>query len=87
MNKRKLPHGEELINPLGIGTASLYQAEAAEIKATFDLAIDQGINFIDLASGGSAVFKPLGEAMKGRRDKVYLQLHLGAVYDEGGEYG
>lgn len=87
MNKRKLPHGEEFINPLGIGTASLYQAEAAEIKATFDLAIDQGINFIDLAAGGSSVFKPLGEAMKGRREKVYLQLHLGAVYDEGGEYG
>lgn len=85
--KRKLPHGEELINPLGIGTASLYQAAEDEIKATFDLAIDKGINFFDLAAGGSSVFKPLGEAMKGRREQVYLQLHFGAVYNEGGEYG
>lgn len=85
--KRKLPHGEELINPLGIGTASLYQAAEDEIKATFDLAIEKGINFFDLAAGGSSVFKPLGEAMKGRREQVFLQLHLGAVYDEAGEYG
>ncbi|MGN1398563.1 MAG: aldo/keto reductase [Erysipelotrichaceae bacterium] len=34
-----------------------------------------------------AVYQPFGKAIKGQREKVFLQVHFGAVYDENGEYG
>ena len=40
-----------------------------------------------LKPGGGAVYAPFGRAIKGRREKVFLQCHFGAVYDEQGEYG
>ena len=58
-----------------------------EIESIIKKAIENGINFFDLCGGGSRVYKPFGNAIKGKRDKVYFELHFGAVYDEEGEYG
>ncbi len=33
------------------------------------------------------MYEPFGKAIAGERDKVYFQLHFGAVYKENGEYG
>ncbi len=84
---RRLPHGGEEISALGLGTAYLYRASYQDIRATFEHAFDRGINYVDLAAGGYKVFKPLGEAMEGRRKDIKIQLHLGALYEEEGEYG
>jgi hypothetical protein len=34
-----------------------------------------------------ATYAPVGRAIADRREKVFLQVHFGAVYDENGEYG
>ena len=34
-----------------------------------------------------ATYAPVGRAIAGRREQVFLQVHFGAVYDENGEYG
>lgn len=86
MEYRKLPHGPENISILGIGTSAIGAASEEEIERTFRRAFDAGINYIDLASGYAAGFAPLGRALKGRRDQIYLQIHFGANY-ETGEYG
>lgn len=86
MEYRKLPHGEEQISILGLGTSSLGPAGDKEIQKTVLLAVEHGINYIDLASGDSAPFPSLGKALEGMREKVYYQIHFGADYQTG-QYG
>ena len=88
MEYRQLPHGSpnEKIGVLGLGMGGIQHTPAEEIEAIIRKAMDHGINFFDLCAGG-AVYKPFGKAIRGRREKVFLQVHFGAVYDENGEYG
>lgn len=86
MDYRKLPHGEEPISILGLGTSSIGAAGEQEIRATVELALEKGINFFDMASADAAPFLAYGKAMAGARDKVYFQVHFGANY-QGGTYG
>lgn len=86
MEYRKLPHGKENISVLGLGFGGIGQTPAEEIEAIVRKAIDNGINFFDMCTAG-ATYAPVGRAIAGRREKVFLQVHFGAVYDEKGEYG
>ncbi len=88
MEYRQLPHGtaREKFGVLGLGMGGIQHTPSAEIEAIIRKAIDNGINFFDLCAGGS-VYEPFGRAIRGQRDKVFLQVHFGAVYDEKGEYG
>ena len=89
MEYRQLPHGtpEERFSALGIGLGGIQKASDAEIEATVVRAIESGINYFDACGGAANIYKPFGRAIAGRRDKVFFQLHLGAVYNEEGEYG
>lgn len=88
MEYRKLPHGKEneKFSVLGLGMGGIQHTPPIQIEAIIKKALDNGINFFDLCAGGS-VYEPFGKAIKGVRDKVFLQVHFGAVYDENGEYG
>ena len=86
MEYRQLPHGQEKISVLGLGLGGIGKTPADEIEAIICKALDHGINFFDLCTAG-ATYGPLGRAIAGRREQVYLQMHFGAVYDENGEYG
>ena len=87
MEYRKLPHGDEQISVVGLGLGNIHSASTDdEIEQALRLAIDGGINFFDMCCGRVGVFSAFGRAAKGRRDKVYTQMHFGAVY-ENDEYG
>ena len=88
MEYRKLPHGneQEKFGVVGLGFGGIGQTPPEEIEAIVCKAIDHGINFFDMCTAG-ATYAPVGRAIKGRRDKVFLQVHFGAVYDGNGEYG
>lgn len=87
MEYRKLPHGNEMISVLGLGAGQLGDASESEIIKTYKLALDNGINFFDLCAGNKKLFVPFGKAIKGRRNKVYIQVHFGAVFNKDNEYG
>ena len=87
MEYRKLPHGSELINPLGIGLGAIQTRTKEEIEEVITVALNNGINFFDLCAGGSKVYEPFGKAIQGKRNSIYIELHFGAVYNEKGEYG
>ena len=84
---RILPHGGEKICTLGLGMGGIQSAAPDEIEAVIRRAIENGINFFDLCAGGASVYAPFGRAIKGMRDKIFFQLHFGAVYNADGEYG
>lgn len=86
MEYRKLPHGSERLSVLGLGMGAIQNTPAHEIEAMIRKAIAHGINFFDMCAGCAGVYAPFGRAIKDQRDKVYLQMHLGAVYNEQGEY-
>ena len=87
MEYRKLPKGSENIGVLGLGMGGIHKSSPEEIQTVIETAIANGINFFDLCAGGKSVYEPFGKAIKGKREKVYFQLHFGAVYKENGEYG
>ncbi len=86
MKYRKLPHGEEQISILGLGTSSVQASSEKEIEETIAFAAGQGINFFDMASSEAKPFEAYGRALAWNRDKVYFQIHFGANY-ETGTYG
>ena len=75
-----------MISSIGLGASSLGAARHEEMLKTINHAFDAGINYVDLVAGHAPIFKAVGEALKGRRDTIYLQIHFGAEYTSG-EYG
>ncbi len=88
MEYRKLPHGNdnEKFSVIGLGLGGIGNEPAEEIEAIIRKALENGINFFDMCTAG-ATYEPFGRAIAGQREKVFLQVHFGAVYDENGEYG
>lgn len=86
MEYRKLPHGNEQISVLGFGTSSIGMAGEREIEAAMTMALENGINYFDMASADAAPFPAFGRALAGNRKNVYFQVHFGANYQDG-KYG
>jgi len=89
MEYRKLPRGSEheRFSTLGLGLGGIHKAGEDEIEHIIRKAIERGVNFFDLCASAKHVYAPFGRAIQGQRDKVYIQLHFGAVYNSQGEYG
>lgn len=64
---RKLPHGEEQISILGLGTSSIQLSEEAEIENTIRYAVERGVNFFDMASAEAKPFAAYGRALASER--------------------
>ncbi len=86
MEYRKFPRGNEELSVLGLGMGGIHKNSGSELEAIFSKALVSGINFFDLCAGGKNVFAPFGKAIAGMRDKVFFQMHFGAVFNEDGEY-
>ncbi len=86
MEYRTLPHGGEKISVIAMGSSVIGERPEKEIIDTVRSAMENGINYFDMAGGHAAIFDAYGKAIDGKRDKVYLQIHFGADYTSG-EYG
>lgn len=86
MEYRKLPKGTEQISMIGMGTSSIGMAGEKEIEATMVMALENGINYFDMASSDAEPFEAFGNVLAGRRKDIYFQIHFGAEY-ESGKYG
>lgn len=56
MEYRKLPHGEEMISVIGLGTSVIGESSVDNVVETVTYALDHGINYIDMAGGHAAIF-------------------------------
>ena len=86
MEYRRLPHGNEMIGVIGLGSASIGTARIDTAAKTVEAAFKGGINYFDLASSGPNAFYACGEVLKDVREKIHYQIHFGADYSEG-KYG
>lgn len=86
MEYRKLKRGGESISILGLGSSSIGAAGDYEIERTVTYALENGVNYFDMASADAAPFAAYGRAVLKQRSNVYFQIHFGAEY-ESGKYG
>ena len=87
MEYRKLPHGNEQISIIGMGTSVVGENSAENVTETVMYALDHGINYFDLAGGHASIFPGMGKALEGRRQDAMLQVHFGADYTSGNMAG
>jgi predicted aldo/keto reductase-like oxidoreductase len=80
MEYRKVPHGKEELSVIGLGLGNI---EADKTGETISYAVEHGINFFDLCCSTTDVFKEFGRSVNGKRDRVFTQMHFGAVYPDG----
>ena len=73
MEYRTLPHGKEKISILGLGTSSIQTSTEKEIEDTIRFAVENGINYFDMASSEAKPFPVYGRALADCRKKVYFQ--------------
>lgn len=83
MEYRKSASLDMEIGVVGLGTSVLGEVSAEAGAEVVSYAIDHGVNYIDMAGGHAACFPAVGMAIKGRREKVFLQVHFGAEYSSG----
>ncbi len=67
MEYRKLPHGEEQISVIGMGSSVVGEQPEGDIIETVQFALDSGVNFFDMAGGHASIFSAYGKALEGRR--------------------
>ena len=67
------------LSVIGLGAEHLDNKPYETAEETIHAAIDQGINFMDVFMPGETVRKNIGKALKGKRDKVFIQGHIGSV--------
>ncbi len=83
MNYRKLGKTGLLVSEIGLGAEWLERHNLEEIKELVTVCEEQGINILDCWMSEPNVRSNIGEAIKGHREKWYIQGHLGSTWQNG----
>ena len=81
MEYRSLPKGGEQIGTIGMGLANLYEFPDDQIREAISCAVARGVNYYDAVCGDIRTYRIFGECIRGRREALHMQLHLGACYE------
>ena len=71
------------VGAIALGCEGFADKTAEEVRADFDFAIRNGINFLDLYASNPTLRSNIGAALAGRREKFVIQGHLCSVWEEG----
>ncbi len=83
MNYRKLGKTGLEISEIGMGCEGFFEDNCDMTSKLFDYAQENGINYFDLYASDPKMRKAVGDALKGRRDKFYIQSHLCSIWKNG----
>lgn len=85
MNYRRLGKTGLMVSEIGFGAEWMERHDQAACRAIVDECEKYGINLLDCWMSEPNVRSSLGEALKGRRKKWYIQGHIGSTW-QGGQY-
>lgn len=84
MKYRKIKRcGNLAVSEIALGCEGFIGKTREEFKKMLDRAMELGINFIDMYTPNPEFRDNLGAAIAGRRDKIVLQGHICAVWEDG----
>ncbi|MGL6225522.1 MAG: aldo/keto reductase [Thermoguttaceae bacterium] len=79
MEYRRIGQTEMQASIIGLGTEHLDNKPFETVEEVIDVALEQQINFFDVFMPGTPVREHIGKALKGQREKVIIQGHIGSV--------
>ena len=87
MEYRELGHTGKKVSVIGLGCEYLDHKPYEQIKETIDVALDGGVNILDVFMPGKEVRENIAKALGSRRDQVMVQGHIcstdiGKQYDK-----
>ena len=82
MKYRQLGNTQLQVSEVGLGCEGMIGAAPELIRQLVDTAFDSGMNFLDLFSPDPAVRSTLRECLQGRRDRMYIQGHIGVCWQD-----
>lgn len=74
------------VSEIGLGGEYLEGKPLKQVCNTVDAAMDVGINLLDCFMSNPDIRSDLGTALKGKRDKMYIQGHFRSIW-KNGQYG
>jgi predicted aldo/keto reductase-like oxidoreductase len=83
MEYRKIGKTEIQASIMGLGCEGIARVSAAEVDRLIGYAIDKGINIMDCCMPGLEVQKNINLALKGKREKMIIQGHIGSSATDG----
>lgn len=83
MNYRTLGRTGMQASEVGLGCEHLQGLPYSQVKEVVDAALECGINIFDVFMSEPQVRLNLGRALKGRREQVLIQGHIGAAWING----
>ncbi len=69
------------VGEIGIGCAAFGKMDTAQARAFMDVALDSGVNYIDIYDANPVVRGNIGYALQGRRDRMIIQGHIGCYWN------
>ena len=76
----KLGRTNIVCGEIGMGCEGFSKMNLSQSKEIIDLAIENGINFIDLYASNPVIRSNIGDAIYGKRDKIYIQGHICTIW-------
>ena len=69
------------VGEIGIGCGAFGKFDTAEARKYMAYALDHGVNYIDIYDADPTVRSNIGYALKGRRDEMVIQGHVGCWWN------
>lgn len=83
MKYRPLGNTGLMVSEISIGCGGFEKLDSAASIELMKVAIDSGMNYIDIYDANPVTRSNIGAALKGRRDKMIIQGHIGTIFKDG----
>lgn len=81
MKHRPLGNTGIEVGEVGLGCSAFGKMDTAQSRAMMDVALDSGVNYIDIWDADPVVRGNIGYALQGRRDRMTIQGHIGCWWN------
>lgn len=86
MEYRRLGKSGLEVSALSLGAEHLEHADLATTREVVELAMDHGINYVDLFMATPDVRDHFGTVLQGKRERMHIAGHLGSALTDDGQY-
>ena len=81
MNYNELGNTGLKVSELSIGCGAFEEMDTAQARAFMDIVLDSGMNYIDIYDANPITRSNIGYALRGRRDQMIIQGHIGSYWN------